>query len=621
VTRASRALYWLAPIAFCIAIYWVGLRIWFWQDDFAWLNLRNHVTGFRSFLWALFAPLAQGTIRPLSERGFFMVFSHFFGLRALPYRLFVFLNQFVNIALMMLVTRKLTKSSLAGFVAPFLWIANAALAIPMAWTSAYNEIQCAMFLLLSLYWFIRYTETGERKFYWAQWVTFVLGFGALEITVVYPAIAAFYAILFARHYLRATLPMFAVSAVYGVAHRMISATKNDFYYDLNYQAGSLLQTLWQYWKILLGPSAYVESRHWPDTLAYAAVALFTAAILSLVLWQAWKKQFLPVFLLGWFLIVLAPLLPLHNHVSDYYLFIPSIGIAMLAAYGVSLAWQRGWPVAASAAVVAILYLVPAATLRHKALAAYFDRADQGRAVVQSVAYAKRIHPGKTILLKDVDDTVFWSVIYDSPFAIFGWHDVFVTPDSRPSVHEDPHFGPIDQYFLPAAAVASALHNGTAVVYTIQNRTLRNITSLYTMFIDSQPAPGLAAAIDMGSPYFKDQVGEGWYDIENNFRWSGKHAVVYLIGPTATGRTLTVHGYATPQEIAPGPLHFALTVDGRPEPVKIIDQSNLEFRFEYDLPADLVGRPRIEVAFTLDRTIRVPGDRRDLGVILKDFSIR
>jgi hypothetical protein len=46
--RAGRILYWLLPILFCAVLYWRGIRIWFAQDDFAWLNLRNHVTDFRS---------------------------------------------------------------------------------------------------------------------------------------------------------------------------------------------------------------------------------------------------------------------------------------------------------------------------------------------------------------------------------------------------------------------------------------------------------------------------------------------------------------------------------------------------------------------------------------------
>ncbi len=239
MTRAARVAWWITPFLFCIALYWLGARIWFEQDDFAWLGLRAHVTDFSSFLKCMFAPLAQGTVRPWSERGFFMLFSWFFGERALPYRLFVFANQFLNIALVMLVARKLTKSDLAAVVAALLWLANIALVTPMAWTSAYNEIQCATFLLLSFYLFIRYTETGERKFYWAQCATFLLGFGALEINVVYPAIAALYAFSFARRYLKSTLPLFAVSAAFAAVDRFVGSKPENFYYDMTFRPGAI----------------------------------------------------------------------------------------------------------------------------------------------------------------------------------------------------------------------------------------------------------------------------------------------------------------------------------------------------------------------------------------------
>ena len=255
MTRLARGAFWLAPMVFCVALYWLGLKSWFSEDDFAWLNLRNHVVDFHSFLWAMFAPLAQGTIRPLSERGFFMLFTYLFHLHPLPYHIFIFLNQFLNIALLALITRKLTNSDLAAFVAPVLWLANVAQATPMSWTSAYNEIQCASFILASFYLFLRYAETGRKGFYWAQWATFVLGFGANEINVVYPALAALYAILFARRYWLSTLPMFAVSAVYALVHRLAAGAGSDYYYEMNFHPGLLASSLWQYWKILLVRSA------------------------------------------------------------------------------------------------------------------------------------------------------------------------------------------------------------------------------------------------------------------------------------------------------------------------------------------------------------------------------
>jgi len=621
MSRAVKVAFWLTPIAFCIYLYWLGMRIWFQQDDFAWLTLRNHVTNFRSFLWAMFTPLAQGTIRPWSERGFFMLFSYFFGLRALPYRLFVFLNQFLNIVLLMIVTRKLTRSQLAAFIAPLLWVSCNALVIPMVWTAAYNEIQCTTFLLLSFYLFIRYTEAGDRRFYWAQWVTFVLGFGALEINVVYPAIAGAYALFFARRYFRSTLPMFAVSLVYAVVHQLASTGSKGFYYDMNYHPGSIAPVLLNYWRILFGFDAYVKLSHRHQWAATVAMLLFTGAIFGFAAWQARKRRFLPLFLLLWFLIVLSPLLPLHNHITDYYVMIPAIGMAILGAHAVALAFERGWAPAAPACALAALYMIPSAIADKAGVLGNFDRADRCRAVVQSVAYAKRLHPDKTFLLKDIDDTVFWSCVYDSPFRFFGWNDVFLTPDSRQHILEDANLGSIDPYILPEAATLHALESGTAVVYAMDGRRLHNFTRSYTAFVVSQPAPPLASTIDVGQPYFNEQVGEGWYGIESGMRWSNKHAVVYLRGPTAPGQKLIVHGSAPEQQLKDGPLHVAVTIDGRPLPVKAVEKASPEFTFEYSLPADLTGRPKVEIAFTLERIIRVPTDDRDLGLAFGDFGIR
>jgi hypothetical protein len=620
MTGKLRAAYWLTPIAFCLALYWLGLRIWFAQDDFAWLNLRNMVFDLRSFLWAMFAPLAQGTIRPFSERGFFMLFSYFFGLRALPYRVFVFLNQFLNIILVMLVTRKLTRSDLAGFLAPLFWLSNIALITPMAWNSSYNEIQCASFLLLSFYLFIRYAETGERRFYRFQWVTFLLGFGALEINVVYPAIAALYAVLFARRYFRSTLPMFGVSVVFAVIDRWVGHQSGNFYYDMNFHPASMLQTLDRYWTIFLGLSQYAALKNWPDRFVFPASLMLTLAILLFTAWKSWNRKFVPLFCIAWFFIVLGPLLPLHNHVTDYYLSIPAMGVAILAAYACALAWRQGWATTALAAALALLYLVPSISIVHAGMLSDFNRADRVRALIQSVAYAKHIHPGKMILLKGVDDELFWAGIYDSPFHIFGWNDVLLTPDSRSLVRGDPHLNPVDDYYLPQSATVAALNSGAAVVYAVEGRQLRNVTRPYQAWIDSQPPPPLASSIDLGLPIFDQQLGEGWYQLEQNFRWSHQHAVVYLPGPAAPGEKLRVHGYATVQEMKPGPLHLALSIAGRAMPVQTIGPG-LEFRFEYDLPSDLVGRPKIEVAFNVDRTFQPSKDGRKLGLVFGQFAIR
>src|SRR5262245_23771522 len=127
--------FWLGPPLLLLALYWSGLTAWFQKDDFNWLALREHVDSWSSFWWALFAPLAQGTIRTLSERVFFMSFSYLFGLHALPFRMVAFLTQSASLILLSSVCFKLTGSRAAGFWAAILWTVNSALAIPLAWTA------------------------------------------------------------------------------------------------------------------------------------------------------------------------------------------------------------------------------------------------------------------------------------------------------------------------------------------------------------------------------------------------------------------------------------------------------------------------------------------------------
>lgn len=626
MSRTLRIIYWAAPVAIFLALYWIGLKTWFWQDDFAWLGLRLEVHDWHSFFTAMFAPKAEGTIRPWSERGFFMLFSYLFGLHALPYRVFVFANQCLNIVLVMLVTRKLTRSQMAGFLAPILWMANIALIVPMAWISAYNEIQCATFLLVSFYLFLLYTETGRRRYYWMQWLTFVLGFGALELNFVYPIIVCLYALLFARAYIRSTLPMFFVSAIYVAGERFASANGRPqaaaFYYDFSLNVRSILATLGGYWTRLLAFVSYGSRQHWPKWIGGGLVFIATAALAVFLVCQLRKRHFLPLFFLGWFLIVLGPLLPLHNHVTDYYLLVPAIGIAMLAAYGVAMSQRGGLVIFAITGAIASAYLFCSFALVHRQMRGYYLRAESARVLVQSVAYAEKIHPGKVILLADISDEAFWAGVYDSPFRILSTNSVLLTPESRSKIHADPaRRSMVDQMFLSPHAMRQLLDHSGAVVYRTEGKYLRNVTRSYTAWDHSQPAPPLDPAIDVSLPFYDDQLGPGWYAPEPGYRWAAPHAIVYLPGPTSNNQLLEIQGYVTPAMTNAGALHLALSIDGHAEPAQTIAGSRTTFDLTYKIPPDLVGRPKLEIAFTVDRPTIVPGDRRIFGLAFGTFAIR
>ena len=148
---------------FCLSVHWLDLKMWFFAEDFAWLGLRLELNTPRDLLHILFRPEAQGTVRTLSERLFFLVFSSIFGLHSPPFRIWAFLTQFVNIFLLIRIAQRLTGSNTAGPVAAMLWTANAGLALALGWSSAYNEIAFAFFVLLAFYLFLRHIETGEKN--------------------------------------------------------------------------------------------------------------------------------------------------------------------------------------------------------------------------------------------------------------------------------------------------------------------------------------------------------------------------------------------------------------------------------------------------------------------------
>src|SRR5258708_40040175 len=82
--------YWVLPPLVSVILYWACLTTWFRSDDFAWLAFHQHLSGWRELLSALFAPAAQGTIRPWSERLFFLAGFRLFGLHALPFHIVLF---------------------------------------------------------------------------------------------------------------------------------------------------------------------------------------------------------------------------------------------------------------------------------------------------------------------------------------------------------------------------------------------------------------------------------------------------------------------------------------------------------------------------------------------------
>src|SRR5215831_990756 len=108
-------LYRLAIPLFTIWVYWSGLRAWFVSDDWVWLGLLNDVHGLQDLWPAIFRPTIHGTIRPWSDRVFFLVFRSLFDLDGFPYHAWIVATQIAAALLLMSIMRRLTGSKPAAF--------------------------------------------------------------------------------------------------------------------------------------------------------------------------------------------------------------------------------------------------------------------------------------------------------------------------------------------------------------------------------------------------------------------------------------------------------------------------------------------------------------------------
>ncbi len=605
---------WLVVCAFCLAIHWLAFRAWFRADDFAWLSLAPNVHNWHDLLLALFQPRAQGTIRPWSERGFFMLGYELFGLNSLPYRAFIFANQFANLFLVIWIGRRLTGSLAAGVCASLFWTISSSSMEPLGWACVYNEVQVALFFLLAFFCFLRFIDTGQRRYLVFEWIVFLLGFGSLEVNVVFPALAAGYALLCARKHLFRTLPMFAVSAAYAVFHGIEAPTPKTGEYALHI-GGSMLRTLGTYWTWTVGPTYLSTPLDVPKWVVAAGVAVVTLAIL----WAAardWRTA-APFFLL-WFLVTLSPLLPLRDHVTEYYVFVPAIGVCWLGGWAAVRAWRAGMAARVAAVAVAVVYCLLQVPQLSVSTRWNYNLTVRAKNLVEGVAGAHELHPSQAILLYGVDADLFWNVIRGRAFNLIGVNEVYLSPDTSQHVEARPEWGSVDEFILPGEAAGKALRHGDLVVYDVRGAKLRNITSLYASLPRDDRLP---LRVDVGNPLMADLLGPEWYKSDGGYRWMPKRATLRMGGPQGVNQKLHLVFYCSDEGLRPGAFDVTVSVDGIALPPFRVQPGNNSFEPEFALPGTLLGKPEVQIAIETSRTFRPASDPRDLGLAFGVVEIR
>ena len=459
--RREALLRWAPPAAACLfllAFYWRGLDCWFYQDDFGWLHL-GPARGFGDFLHIVFAPKAHGNMRPWSENLFFYGLKALFGVNPLPFRIMVFATMCGSLFLLDAIVRRLTSSPAAALAAQFCWLANPAVAAVLCWTCIYNQAQYVFLLLLALWLLLQ----GRWV---AQAVVFTLGLGSLELMVMYPAVATLWALLYRREALRRTVPLFGISAAFTALHFAVAPAPATGPYALQWSP-RIFEALANYTRMALGPERLMHFLwNWPQWLLPAGTALM--AVLAILALCTGRRA--AVLGAGIYLLLLAPVLPLPDHIMDYLLFGSSLGLAVVLASGLAGRWRR------AAAALCACYLAVCLPASWKVMTWNYERSRVSRDVVLGVVEFQRAHPNQTLLLTGMDTDQFLAGFADLPFELYGMMNVRLAPGAERNIHDAAGIAPL--YVLKPERALPLLGSGRGAVLDVTGGKVRDVTAEY-----------------------------------------------------------------------------------------------------------------------------------------------
>ncbi len=622
--RIWSGLLWLLPPLVCLAAFYPAFQVWFLRDDFRWLGLSRLMEESADPLTTMLAPYAQGTIRVLSERVFFVGLTSLFDLNAIPFRIVVFLTQFANLALVNRLGFRITGSRAAACIAACLWALSPRMAVPMYWTCVYNQILCAFFVLLALECLDRYLTTGKTKWLLAQYAAFLLSFGALELGVVYPALATLWIWIFGRDKWKSTVPLWIAAIAFTAAQLLLVPKSASPAYQLFFDT-RLLRNFYRYFVWSMGPSriGYMIDQ----SLRFYGFAFAAVLIVALAAFAYRRRSLLLAFCLLWFAAFLAPVLPLANHVSDYYLAIPTIGICWLIGWMFADFWNRGTVLKVAVFTLAALFAAGSIWEDRETTGYYAEQTGRMKKLIRAVQVAHQAEPQKLILIQGVDNDLFAAGFQDDPFYAAGaalsanQPLVFLAPGSEAGLTARADLGGVSRYVISADRAVRALEQNQAVALQVSSSGVREVTASYRAVVQSQRTAIRRTSIDLGDTGSADLLGEGWHAAEKGFRWMGKRATVRLAGPQNAAERLYVDGFIPAGAVASGPVTLTLRVDGKPVGMTKLQKADSLLAIDFALPVSTVNQREVTVELEVSRTFQPPGDPRDLGVIISKIAIR
>jgi len=383
-------------------------------------------------------------------------------------------------------------------------------------------------------------------------------------------------------------------------------------YAMHFDA-SIVRTLAVYWTWSIGPVYLAGPKHIHHWALLTGIAVISIALGAFFMYRLRAGFRGAIFCIAWYLITFAPMLPLRDHKTEYYPFIPVIGLAWLGSWALANAWGQGSGRRALGVMLALLYV--AMVLPRTLSASAWNRhlTTEVRDLMAGVERAHELHPGKAILLYGASEDQFANAIRDRAFHLIGIHDVYLAPGTGRHESYPGAWRRVKEFTLPEGVTIAALDRDELEVYDVSGPLLRNITARYIPPNSGDYLPLRVNSADILTAYL---LGPEWYRRDGDHRWMARQASLRMGAPDVKGKKLFLSGNS-PGGL--GAVSVTVTVDG----VALEPQTVNPGRFEvaFPLPDSVVGKREMQVSVSVSRTIRPPGDGRELGLSFGVFEVR
>lgn len=526
---------------------------YFQDDEFDTLSWTPYVHALRYFEGAVTPRFQTDNFRPVGHFYYF-VGERLFGLDFPKWIALLHAIHLLNVWLLWLVLRRLGAPPPAAAAACLFWGLHMAL-FDAFWKPMYAfDVLCGTFCLLAIFFYL------DRRWILA-FVSFWLAYKAKEIAVMLPLVLAAAELWYGKgDWKRRWLPLapfFAASLSFGLQGILLNPN-HDNAYTFRFTPEALAKC-----------SVFYASRVF--LVPYLGFALFPAAFV----WRSRRAWFgLAVMLLFFF-----PLLFLPGRLFSPYCYVPFIGLAIVFT---ALA-DASRPVS-----LAVFFLiwgmqdVRELRLQKRATLALDAEIRQWAAAVAKFAQGAP-HPDAVIYSGEIPGFAYWG----ETGAI---HYIFHDGNLPVAFTDDPK--------------ARALVQSPRVVLVNWNSVARKVS------VRLKSPETQAAYIRMDGSEPMEQLTEGWYGLEENYRWTAPRSTAELLRPPGANR-FELNALASEQEIkAAGPVTVQVTIAGRRLEPRIFAAPDWQ-TVSWDLPPGPSGPVQVAIAATPG--FRPPGDARNLGL--------